>query len=76
MQIPSGTGDNKEAFLVRKATDHKVTTGRGRELKSGKWFLREQSKDMSGGSTTSTVGMSEGVGVDARKWVEGLLRFV
>ncbi|KAL2419385.1 hypothetical protein ABEF95_000433 [Exophiala dermatitidis] len=49
---------------------------------AGKWLLRDQprSRDVSGSSgsgattTTNAKGVSEGVGVDARKWVEGLVK--
>jgi hypothetical protein len=71
----------KEAFLVRKASDHKVSVGSSiARNTSGKWLLREQIRDSSGsslGSTkdqiTTSAGVSEGVGVDAGRWVEGLL---
>ena len=77
-----GVNDDKEAFLVRKAADHSTSTGR-REASStasgSKWLLREQMRDVGGSSTgsqngsTSMAGISEGVGVDARKWIDGLL---
>lgn len=70
----------KEAFLVRKAADFRpnlslqtrtISTG------PGKWLLREQKRDVSGasamGTAASAKGVSDGVGVDAQKWVEGLL---
>ncbi len=52
---------------------------------TGRWLLREQprSREVSGSSqqghsgrsgATNAKGMNEGVGVDARKWVEGLVR--
>lgn len=71
----------KEAFLVRKASDHKVLVGSSIPRNtSGKWLLREQIRDSSGsslGSTkdqvTTSAGVSEGVGVDAGRWIEGLL---
>lgn len=53
-------------------------------ISSGRWLLREQprSRDVSGSkgtlsassATTSPRAVSEGVGVDARKWVERLVR--
>lgn len=72
----------KEAFLVRKATDHTLVVGNSTQRNmSGKWLLREQNRDTSGSSlgsakdqVTSSVGVSEGVGVDAKRWVEGLLQ--
>lgn len=68
----------REAFLVRRAFEPRpgaqsrtVSTGRG------KWLLREQKRDVTGASTiggaSSARGVSDGVGVDARKWIEGLL---
>jgi hypothetical protein len=52
---------------------------------TGRWLLRDQtrSREVSGSSqqghigrpgVTNAKGMNEGVGVDARKWVEGLVR--
>ncbi|KIV89091.1 hypothetical protein PV10_08696 [Exophiala mesophila] len=51
---------------------------------SGRWLLREQprSREVSGlassvatgGDSTTAKGVGQGVGVDARKWVEGLIR--
>lgn len=71
----------KEAFLVRKAADHKLAVGSSTQRNlSGKWLLREQDREVSGSSIgsmkdqgTSSAGVSEGVGVDAKRWVEGLL---
>lgn len=72
----------KEAFLVRKAGDQttNASSGVSRERnRSGKWLLREQNRDVSGnslsdtGQGTSSAGVSEGVGVDARRWIEGLV---
>ena len=78
------SGNNKEAFLIRKAANHRAVGGKGRESTSGRWLLRERSRDISGsstqsgraGGTTTMAGVSEGVGVDARKWVDGLLHFI
>lgn len=69
----------REAFLVRKSNDgavvptsRKASTVGG----SGRWLMR----DVSGSSASSTVGggstpgsVTEGVGVDTRRYVEGLL---
>lgn len=85
-----GGGETKEAVLVRKASDQtRGPAGKGTRSSAsnaaGKWLLREQpGRDVSGGSSRSagstaapsTAGVGEGVGVDARKWVEGLLQFV
>jgi len=79
---------HKEAFLVRKAADYKpgfVGVG-SRALSSGpgRWLLREQRREGSGsgagagagavsGGAEGAKGVVEGVGVDAKRWVEGLL---
>lgn len=66
----------KEAFLVRKAADHRPVAASSRSVSSGpgRWLLREQQKEREGGmGVASAKGVSEGVGVDARRWVEGLL---
>jgi hypothetical protein len=86
MRVPSasnyGIDGDKEAFLVRKSTDHATTAKRrdpGYTGSGSRWSLRDQTKDISGSSTgsstgaTGMTGISEGVGVDARKWIEGLL---
>jgi hypothetical protein len=86
MRVPStsnyGIDGDKEAFLVRKATDHAASAKRrdASSASSGsRWLLRDQTRDISGSSTgsragvTAMAGISEGVGVDARKWVDGLL---
>lgn len=71
---------HKEAFLVRKAADFRPsmsTSSRTVSTGPGRWLLREQKKDRDvsavGGGASSAKGVSEGVGVDAKKWVEGLL---
>lgn len=70
----------KEAFLVRKAADFSpraAAQSRTVSTGPGKWLLREQKRDVSGasaiGGAASAKGVSDGVGVDARRWVEGLL---
>jgi hypothetical protein len=78
----SGIEGDKEAFLVRKATDHTASANR-RDASStasgSRWLLRDQKRDISGSSAgsraggTAMAGISEGVGVDARKWIDGLL---
>lgn len=86
MTVPStsnyGVESDKEAFLVRKASDHAASAKR-RDVNStasgSRWLLRDQARDISGTSTGSgagaaaMAGISEGVGVDARKWIDGLL---
>jgi hypothetical protein len=86
MRVPPtsnyGIEPDKEAFLVRKATDRTASAKRrdGSSTASGsRWLLRDQSREISGSSTvsgagaTGMAGISEGVGVDARKWIDGLL---
>jgi hypothetical protein len=86
MRVPSpsnyGIDGDKEAFLIRKSADHATTTKRrdASSTRSGsRWLLRDQTRDISGsgtGSSTGATGMTginEGVGVDARKWIDGLL---
>lgn len=86
MRVPSysnyGIENDKEAFLVRKATDYADSAQRKEAGSIGggsRWLLREQTGEASGsgsGSRTgggTTAGVSEGVGVDARKWIDGLL---
>jgi hypothetical protein len=72
----------KEAFLVRKARDNNTISsfaGSRERIRSGKWLLREQNREVSAsslsetGQGTSSTGVSEGVGVDARRWLEGLV---
>ena len=75
-----GAYDCKEAFLVRKAPDASLR-GKDSNVKSatsGRWLLRDQTRDVNGSTAsqsaapTSARGVIEGVGVDARRWVEGL----
>jgi hypothetical protein len=86
MRVPStsnyGIEPDKEAFLVRKATDLAASVKRrdaGSAASGSRWLLRDQTRDISGSSTgnragvTAMAGISEGVGVDARKWIDGLL---
>ncbi len=86
MRVPStsnyGIDGDKEAFLVRKATDHSAPAKRketGSSTSGSRWLLREQTRNASGSSTGSRTGnggmagVTEGVGVDARKWIDGLL---
>ena len=86
MRVPSitnyGIDSDKEAFLVRKAVGSSADARKKESASSSsgsRWLLRDQTRDVSGSSSgskqgSSTVaGINEGVGVDARKWVEGLL---
>ncbi|KAJ6155080.1 hypothetical protein N7470_005646 [Penicillium chermesinum] len=67
-----------EAFIIRMASDHASQAGHAR-MSSGARFFR----DLGGASSTNTVGgraentpskLVEGLGIDARRYVEGLLR--
>lgn len=80
--VVTGSALHKEAFLVRKAADYRPnvsTQPRSISFGPGRWLLREQRRDPSGTNTNSAGGastakvVSEGVGVDAKRWVEGLL---
>lgn len=78
--ITGSASHHKEAFLVRKAADFRpgiTASSRSVSTGPGRWLLREQQKnrDISavGGGAASAKGVSDGVGVDAKKWVEGLL---
>ncbi|KAL2430764.1 hypothetical protein ABEF95_013250 [Exophiala dermatitidis] len=75
--------DNNRAVSGKDLSSSVPGLGFGGVGAAGKWLLRDQprSRDVSGSSgsgatvtTTNAKGVSEGVGVDARKWVEGLVR--
>jgi hypothetical protein len=80
-------GMPKEAVLVRRAREGGGSQGGGvrfgkggRQVSGMGWLAREPRRDGSGSSagagpgvTMGVAGVSEGVGVDARRWVEGLL---
>lgn len=81
-EMTHDASQHKEAFLVRKAADYRpgglASGNRSVSSGPGRWLLREQQKNrdvsaMSAGGVGGAKGVSEGVGVDARKWVEGLL---
>ena len=71
-------GGEREAFLVRKSVDSTSRIGmESRIVSSGRWLTpgnRDVSGSSAGAGPTSAKGVVEGVGVDARKWVEGLSR--
>ena len=76
--LMSNQKQHKEAFLVRKAADFRPnvsTQSRTISTGAGKWLLREQKRDTSDSSigAASARGVSDGVGVDAKRWVGGLL---
>ena len=79
---------DKEAFLVKKATTTDPASAKRQENNragsgpAGKWLLREQTRETSGGSVASSgaaagvtvaASVGEGVVVDAKRWVDGLL---
>lgn len=79
-EVRAGRGEESEAFLVRKTVHTAKGNVSSSREKSGKWLLRED-RDISGTSAgaeqaaaTSARGVVEGVGVDARRWVEGLMK--
>lgn len=68
----------QEAFIIRKASDY-VAQGGHASISSGARFFR----DLGGASSTNTMSsraentpskLVEGLGIDARRYVEGLLR--
>ena len=71
-------GGEREAFLVRKRVESTGRTGKdARIASSGRWLTpgnRDVSGSSAGAGPTSAKGVVEGVGVDARRWVEGLSR--
>ena len=65
MRLPSSDGHgHREAFLVRRSTDY--IEDRGRKISLG------FSKDATAWGTTAGK-VAEGIGIDARRYVEGLL---
>lgn len=76
----NGRGDECEGFLIRKTIETSKGSAATSREKSGKWLLGE-GRDISGASTsgnaaatTTARGVVEGVGVDARRWIEGLVK--
>lgn len=72
------TADLREAFLVRRARDTVTSSAKnlGSRLGSGMWRLGVPSTgEKMGGSATGwgPRGLAEGIGIDARRYVEGLL---
>ncbi|KAJ5947081.1 hypothetical protein N7466_000096 [Penicillium verhagenii] len=68
----------QEAFLVRKASDY-VSPANQDRMSSGARFFRDLGGSSSyaprGADTTTPSKLVEGLGLDARRYVEGLLRF-
>ncbi len=84
MTVPSPEQINcaKEAILVRRSPLERSVSTR-ETSRSDKWLLRDQprTREVSGSGssisspgTTTAKGVTEGVGVDAKKWVDALLR--
>ncbi|KAF2184283.1 hypothetical protein K469DRAFT_727228 [Zopfia rhizophila CBS 207.26] len=72
------TAELREAFLVRRARDALVslTKSSGSRMTSGMWRLGGPSTgDKMGGAAAGwgPRGLTEGIGIDARRYVEGLL---
>lgn len=73
--IPQAPQAPREAFIVRKASDYVSPTGRGR-VSSGARFFRDLGGASSGltyRADTAPSKLVEGLGVDARRYIEGLL---
>ncbi|KAL6714994.1 hypothetical protein ACLMJK_007254 [Lecanora helva] len=66
----------REAFLIRKASDYAAPAASARKASSGR-FGRNVSGASSGGGDGSGWGspgkLAEGIGIDARQYIEGLL---
>lgn len=67
----------QEAFIVRKASDHVSPSGHGR-MSSGARFFRDlggasPSKLAASRAETTPSKLVEGLGMDARRYIEGLL---
>ncbi|KAJ5524960.1 hypothetical protein N7494_011610 [Penicillium frequentans] len=76
--LQPGVPEPQEAFLVRKASDY-VSPANQDRMSSGARFFRDlggsSSKASRGADTTTPSKLVEGLGLDARRYVEGLLRF-
>ncbi|KAJ5672331.1 hypothetical protein N7507_001458 [Penicillium longicatenatum] len=76
--LSPGVPEPQEAFLVRKASDYVSPVNQDR-MSSGARFFRDlggsSSKGPRGADTTTPSKLVEGLGLDARRYVEGLLRF-
>ncbi len=74
-------GVPKEAVLVRRGREDGSAGAFGRGGQGAGWLARRDASGSSVGAgggggaglTMGVKGVSEGVGVDARRWVEGLL---
>ena len=72
------TTDLREAFLVRRARETAISSAKssGSRLGSGMWRLGGPSTgEKMGGPAAGwgPRGLAEGIGIDARRYVEGLL---
>ncbi|KAJ6020897.1 hypothetical protein N7540_006401 [Penicillium herquei] len=78
ISTPESPPAPQEAFLVRKASDYLSPASHGR-MSSGARFFRDlggASSKLSASKTDTTPSkLVEGIGLDARRYVEGLLRF-
>ncbi|KAJ5723089.1 hypothetical protein N7488_001124 [Penicillium malachiteum] len=78
ISTPESPPAPQEAFLVRKASDYLSPASHGR-MSSGARFFRDLGGASSKLSASKTDSMPsklvEGIGLDARRYVEGLLRF-
>jgi hypothetical protein len=84
MRLPLSNVDDKdqdsdfrEAFLVRRASDYVSSSSFGKKSGGGSKWLRDISGSSAGsaaGGTTANPGkVAEGIGIDARRYVQGLL---
>lgn len=69
--------ESQEAFIIRKASDYVSPSGHGR-ISSGARFFRDlggasSSKLVASRAETTTSKLVEGLGMDARRYIEGLL---
>ncbi|CAG8309522.1 unnamed protein product [Penicillium salamii] len=74
-QAPQAPQAPQEAFIVRKASDYVSPTGHGR-VSSGARFFRDlggASSGMAYRADTTPSKLVEGLGMDARRYIEGLL---
>lgn len=69
---------SKEAILVRRGAEKEVRKAEQPRAVSGRWLLREQRRDASNVNSivegsTSARNVSDGIGIDVKRWVDGLM---
>jgi hypothetical protein len=75
--VPELIPEPQEAFIVRKASDYVSSSGHAR-MSSGARFFRDlggasSSKLAASRADTTPSKLVEGLGMDARRYIEGLL---